>query len=218
VAIRRHTLRAQVRDELIQWLADGRLPPGARLEETRLSRALGVSRTPLREALTGLVEDGLVESVPNRGFRVPALSLTVVQDVYPMLGSLEGLALRLSGHGARAVVEKLGELTVRMNSDHLTPRQRYQLDLAWHETLTERNPNATLAAELDRLRQRVRHYGAAWEQGAPSVAVAQAEYGGITEQIAAGALDVAAERLLAHWMRGIRVVADWLAGQADAEA
>ena len=217
MAIRRHTLRAQVRDELIQWLADGRLPPGTRLEETRVSRALGVSRTPLREALTGLVEDGLVESVPNRGFRVPALSLAVVQDVYPMLGSLEGLALRLSGHGARAIVGKLEELSARMNADHLTARQRYQLDRAWHETLTERNPNTALAAELDRLRQRVRHYGAAWEQGAPGVTAAQAEYAGITEQIAGGALDVAAERLLAHWMRGIRVVAEWLASEAAAE-
>ncbi len=95
MAIRRHTLRAQVRDELIQWLATGRLKPGDRLEETRLSRTLGVSRTPLREALAGMAEDGLVESVPNRGFRVPSLSLAVVQDLYPMIGSLEGLALRL---------------------------------------------------------------------------------------------------------------------------
>jgi DNA-binding GntR family transcriptional regulator len=216
VAIRRHTLRAQVRDELIQWLATGRLKPGDRLEETRLSRALGVSRTPLREALTGMAEDGLVESVPNRGFRVPPLSLTVVQDLYPMIGSLEGLALRLTGVRARELVQKLEEINERMSSDLLTARQRYQLDRAWHETITERNPNTTLASELSRLRQRVVHYGDAWEQGASDVRASQAEHREITDRIRAGALDVAAERLLAHWTRGIKVVAHWLASRESA--
>jgi DNA-binding GntR family transcriptional regulator len=218
MAIRRHTLRAQVRDELVQWLANGRLRPGERLEETRLARALGVSRTPLREALTGMAEDGLVESVPNRGFRVPGLALTVVQDLYPMLGALEGLALRLAGARARDQVPRLQEINARMASEHLTARQRYQLDRAWHETVTERNPNQSLAAELTRLRQRVGHYGGAWEQSVADVRSSQAEHAEITARIAAGALDVAAERLLAHWTRGIRVVAGWLAAREAAAA
>ena len=213
MAIRRHTLRAQVRDELMQWLAGGRLRPGDRLEETRLARALGVSRTPLREALTGMAEDGLVESIPNRGFRVPPLSLTVVQDLYPMLGAMEGLALRLAGARARELVPRLEEMNARMASEMLTARQRYQLDRAWHETITEHSPNQTLAGELSRLRQRLSHYGGAWEQGAADVRASQAEHAEITDRIRAGALDVAAELLLAHWVRGIKVVAHWLASQ-----
>lgn len=213
MAIRRHTLRAQVRDELVQWLASGRLKPGDRLEETRVARALGVSRTPLREALTGMAEDGLVESVPNRGFRVPELSLVVVQDLYPLLGVLEGLALRLAGGRIREQIPRLEEINARMASEHLTARQRHQLDRAWHETVTERSPNQTLAGELARLRQRVSHYGGAWEQGAADVRASQTEHAEMTGLIADGALDVAAERLLAHWTRGIRVVAHWLAAR-----
>jgi DNA-binding GntR family transcriptional regulator len=211
LAIRRHTLRAQVRDELVQWLDHGRLKPGERLEETRLARSLGVSRTPLREALAGMAEDGLVESVPNRGFRVPSLSLNVVQDLYPMLGAFEGLALRLAGSRAREQVHRLEEINARMASEHLTARQRHQLDQAWHETVTARNPNQSLAGELARLRQRLMHYGGAWEQGAADVRASQAEHADITARIAEGALDVAAERLLAHWIRGIKIVAHWLA-------
>jgi DNA-binding GntR family transcriptional regulator len=218
LAIRRHTLRAQVRDELIQWLGNGRLRPGERLEETRLARALGVSRTPLREALTGMAEDGLVESVPNRGFRVPDLALGVVQDLYPMLGALEGLALRLAGGRAREQVPRLEEINARMASEHLTARQRHQLDQAWHETVTARNPNPSLAGELARLRQRLGHYGGAWEQGAADVRASQAEHAEITARIAEGALDVAAERLLAHWIRGIKVVAHWLADRERSAA
>ena len=72
--IQRYSLRDQVRAELVAWLAEDRLKTGQRLEEERLSRALGVSRTPVREALASLVAEGLVEAVPHRGFRVPALS------------------------------------------------------------------------------------------------------------------------------------------------
>jgi DNA-binding GntR family transcriptional regulator len=105
MAIQRLSLRDQVRDELAGWLNDGRLKPGQRLEEERLARAMGVSRTPLREALASLARDGLVDAVPHRGFRVPALSVEVVRDLYPIIGSLEALAVRLSGS---AVVELAG--------------------------------------------------------------------------------------------------------------
>ena len=63
MAIKRLNLRDEVREALLEWLAAGRLAPGQRLEEERLSQALGVSRTPLREALASLAQEGLVESV-----------------------------------------------------------------------------------------------------------------------------------------------------------
>lgn len=211
MAIQRLNLRDQVRKELLEWLADGRLSPGQRLEEERLSRALGVSRTPLREALALLASEGLVDAVPRRGFRVPALSAERVRDLFPVVGSLEGLALRLSGPQAQRLATELDALNERLTLPHLTARQRADLDRRWHELLVSRNPNRELAVLLERVRNRLRPYAGSWERGSAEIEASRAEHAEIARLLAAGQLEAAAEALLRHWVRGIQVVTRWVA-------
>jgi DNA-binding GntR family transcriptional regulator len=210
MAIQRQNLRDQVREELVDWLSDGRLEPGQRLEEERLSRALGVSRTPLREALSNLASEGLVEAVPRRGFRVPRLSAALVQDLYPVIGSLEGLALRLSGPRVRELAAGLDGLNERLALTHLSPRQRADVDRRWHEMLVSRNPNRELATLLERTRSRVRPYAGSWERSATEIETSSSEHLEIARLLGAGQVDEAAEAVLRHWVRGIRVVAAWV--------
>ncbi|MFU8820076.1 MAG: GntR family transcriptional regulator [Gammaproteobacteria bacterium] len=213
MAIQRVNLRDQVRDELVEWLADGRLPPGQRLEEARLSKGLGVSRTPLREALSKLATEGLVEAVPRRGFRVPKLSAERVRDLYPVIGSLEGLALRLSGPRVRELAAGLDRLNERLAVTHLSPRQRADLDRRWHEMLVSRNPNRELAALLERTRSRVRPYAGSWDRAAAELEASRAEHAEIARLLGTGQVDEAAEAVLRHWVRGIRVVTTWVEAQ-----
>ena len=77
---------------LRRLLGSGRLRPGERLKEQELSSEIGVSRTPLREALKLLAQEGLVEVLPNRGARVPLVSEAEIDDLFPVMGALEGLA------------------------------------------------------------------------------------------------------------------------------
>lgn len=212
--IQRYSLREQARDELVSWLADGRLGPGQRLEEERLSRALGVSRTPVREALTSLVADGLVEAVPHKGFRVPALSAGLVNDLFPIAGSLEGLALRLSGHAARSLAGPLEEINERLAVTHLSSRQRHDLDRRWHATLVSRNPNRPLAEALGRVRDRLAPYGGSWDRASADVEASRAEHASIAGLLAEGRVEEAAESVLRHWVRAIRPVAAWVDRQA----
>jgi DNA-binding GntR family transcriptional regulator len=65
------------------------LPPGVRVNEVALARELGISRTPLREALFGLEREGLVISHPRRGFFVSPLDVKDAREVYPLLATLE---------------------------------------------------------------------------------------------------------------------------------
>lgn len=213
MAIQRVNLRDQVRAELMEWLSDGRLLPGQRLEEERLSRALGVSRTPLREALANLASEGLVEAVPRRGFRVPKLSTEHVRDLHPVLGSLEGLALRLSGPRVRELADGLQALNERLAVAHLSSRQRADLERRWHELLVSRNPNRELAAMIARVRGRLRPYAGSWERGAPEIEAARAGHAEIAQLLAAGRVDEAAEAVLRYWVQGIRVVAAWVERQ-----
>lgn len=212
MAIQHSNLRDQVREELLNWLGDGRLPPGQRLEEERLSRALGVSRTPLREALTSLASDGLVEAVPRRGFRVPKLSAERVRNLHPIVGALEGLAVRLSGSQAGFLAPQLETLNERLGSAHLSVMQRADLDRRWHETLVSRNPNRELGQLLERLRGRLRPYAGSWERSARDLEQARGEHAEIARLLAQGEVDQAAEAVLRHWVGEIRVVAGWIQG------
>src|SRR3954470_12864546 len=78
-----------LREQIVQ----GALEPGLRLSERDLGARLGVSRTPLREALRLLAGERLVEVLPRRGARVAPLDQDVVEEVFPVLSCLERLAV-----------------------------------------------------------------------------------------------------------------------------
>ena len=81
--------------ELIrQAIVDGRLPPGQRLKEEELARELGISRTPVREALLILQTEGLVDAAPNRGAVVRSHDADDLEDLYQLRALLEGYAAR----------------------------------------------------------------------------------------------------------------------------
>jgi DNA-binding GntR family transcriptional regulator len=75
-------------------IIDGRLAPGERLKEEELARELGMSRTPVREALLMLESEGLVESIPRRGATVRTYAVGDLDDVYQLRALLEGYAAR----------------------------------------------------------------------------------------------------------------------------
>src|SRR4029450_9960802 len=81
--------------ELIrQAIIDGRLNPGQRLKEEELARELGISRTPVREALLMLQAEGLVGAGPNRGAPVRSHSAEDLYDLYKLRAVIEGYATR----------------------------------------------------------------------------------------------------------------------------
>lgn len=75
-------------------ILDGRLPPGRRLKEEELAQELGISRTPVREALLMLQAEGLVDAAPNRGATVRSHSVEDLTDLYQLRALLEGYAAR----------------------------------------------------------------------------------------------------------------------------
>ncbi|MEZ5100030.1 MAG: GntR family transcriptional regulator [Thermoleophilia bacterium] len=83
--------------ELIrEAIMDGRLEPGRRLKEEELARDLGISRTPVREALLILQTEGLIEALPNRGATVRAYRAEDLVDMYGLRAVLEGHAARMA--------------------------------------------------------------------------------------------------------------------------
>lgn len=89
-----NSLRKQVFNEIEGAILNGELLPGNDLAECKLSAELGVSRTPVREALMQLELEGLVETIPNKGAFVVGVSQKDIEDIYTIRMYIEGLAAR----------------------------------------------------------------------------------------------------------------------------
>jgi DNA-binding GntR family transcriptional regulator len=94
--IKRSVLSDQVSKVIIDGLLSGRFQPGDRLVESELAALLGVSRSPIREALTELAQSGVVESAPGRGCRIRNWSMADLEELFAVRGLLEGYAARLA--------------------------------------------------------------------------------------------------------------------------
>jgi len=91
--------RESTYQHLKSWILSGRFCPGDRLKEEHLAEKLGVSRTPVREALHKLELEGFVKSLDTRGFIVPRDSREEVEELFDLRATLEGYALRVISQG-----------------------------------------------------------------------------------------------------------------------
>lgn len=94
----------RLQSHLRALVLDGTLKPGALISQVELARALGVSRTPLREALRMLQEEGLIDAEPNRQARIAGFDPTELDTVYATRIALEGVAVALTAASADAAL------------------------------------------------------------------------------------------------------------------
>lgn len=211
IAISRHRARDQVRTLLERLIRKGDLPGGARLEEVALSKRIGVSRTPLREALIALEEYGLVTSSPNKGFCVVHANEALVREIYPILGALEGAALRLALPRLPAAAPELKALNDKLSRATSKARQ-YELDRQFHARLTRSCGNPRLLKLLDTHWAQARRFDGALRRGTADRDGSCREHTEIVRAIENGRVEAAVESLIAHWRRGEDVVINWLRG------
>src|SRR6218665_1972516 len=101
-------LHDQVAARLRTLLVEGRIAPGAKLNERELCEQMKVSRTPLREAIKTLAAEGLVELLPNRGAIAVELGEADIQNTFEVMAGLEGLSGELAAQ--RITPEELSEI------------------------------------------------------------------------------------------------------------
>jgi DNA-binding GntR family transcriptional regulator len=143
-----------VATELIrQAVLDGRLEPGTRLKEEELARELGISRTPVREALLVLQAEGLIVTVPNRGAVVRAHDAEDLHDLYQLRALLEGYAARTAATRiAGEVVEELWQSCDRFEAiDANDTRELVKENLLFHNAILEAAGSARLTSMVRRV-------------------------------------------------------------------
>ena len=133
---------------LLDEIRDGALLPGERLREIDLSDRLGVSRTPVREAIRQLEADGLVTHVPRQGATVRCLDYTEVMELYEMRAVSEGTAARLAARAASDVeLDELDVLNDRLAEAGTGP-DAARINRIFHATLLDTAKNRFLAKSM----------------------------------------------------------------------
>ncbi len=148
-----------VYEALRTHILDGDLPPGTPLVEAALAKRLGVSRTPIREALRRLEQDTLVERV-HRGLQVRARSPAEILEIYEVRIVLEGTAARAASQRFTEIDRiRLRQLAASLAQRQSAPSQELAaLNLQFHKAIWQASHNQTLIDVLERLHVHLYRY------------------------------------------------------------
>lgn len=200
--IERRLARDETYATLREWIVSGTLAPGEKVRDGELAAALGVSRMPVREALLRLEDEGLVETAANRWTRVAPLDLGQARELYPLVWSLEALAVELLP--APLTPAELAAMTAanaRLGAALAAhePAAASQADHTFHQVYIERAANAELLRVLAELKTKLRRLEIAYFDGCAVADRAVVEHQRIIAALAADQRNAAAEAVRANW-------------------
>jgi DNA-binding GntR family transcriptional regulator len=150
-----------VYQELRHQIVTKQIPPGRRLPEVNIAVKMGVSRTPVREALRRLASEGLVVIVPNSGARVASPSFREMEDAYVVRESLECLAVRLAA--ARIADRQLRKLEESIHEEEQAFNEKnlelyLEINDNFHRVIADASGNRVLAEYVENILARTNVY------------------------------------------------------------
>jgi len=205
----RPNLGQSLTTELRRLITDGELADEERINEVHLSRDLGVSRTPLREALTGLAAEGYVVIRPRRGFFVAPLDSRELADLYSMRALLDPHALALAGIPTEKGLAALTRLNSRLRNA-AKPRQIVELDNEWHRTLIAQCPNQVLLQAIDQYIALTQRYELVYFRETAHLDTASREHDEVLAAAARNDLVAACDALRRNLQSAVKPLQAWM--------
>lgn len=194
-------------------LLSGDFAPGTRLGEERLAAELGVSRTPVREALSRLHSEGLVERLADGGFGPTLINLHLIRELYEIRFALERFALRRTADGEVAHDESLVRALRSDWADLDAPARDDEvdgdfvlLDEDFHERLAAAAGNESLVDHLHKVNERIRIVRMQDFLSAERVELTIAQHLGVLDALLDADIALAEQRLIGHFAESLDVV------------
>jgi DNA-binding GntR family transcriptional regulator len=159
VKVSRQRLSLQVYDILKEMIADYRFVPGARINVEQIAKEVGASRTPVWEAVHRLIQEGMLENIPNRGVFMLALTPKLAIELYVVREALEGIAARYAVPKVNErFLVKMGKLIdeqrIMVENNDLVGYSR--LDYEFHALVYDLIDNRTLLEILGAVKNKMR--------------------------------------------------------------
>ncbi|MGP3776194.1 GntR family transcriptional regulator [Streptomyces sp. SDT5-1] len=193
-------LAGQVAEMLREQILTGVLPSGSRLNEVEIARDLGISRSPLREAIGQLVSDGLLVHVPNKGAAVLTAGPDEVAALFELRSALECRAARLAALRVQPKeVARLRKVCERSRKARETGRKLpYNLDLEFHRSLMEAAHSPRIAEQVWLVQQQVIVLRSGLVSQPAHTEASLSDHEAMAEAVADGDADLAASLMEAH--------------------
>ena len=217
----RRTMRDEIYPTVREWILTGTLEPGEIVKDRELAERLGVSRTPVREALQRLRDEGLIEAESNRWTRVTYVDVETAQRAYPIVSALEELAVasacpRITAADHRAM-ETANERLARA-LDENRPVDASRADEEFHGVFLKRGGNPYITSVIADMRTKVRRVEIAYFDG-PLVAAASVEdHRRVIAALRAGDAQAAATAIQRNWAESLKRLGRAHASRRDASA
>lgn len=190
---------------IVEGIQSGSLAPGTRLRETELAELTGLSRTPIREALSRLQLEGLLTMDATRGLIVTELDHSMASELYAMREVLEGTAARLAArHASDVEIDFLREINVR-DAQLTTAEALAANNRLFHETLYRCAHNRYLVKTLNTLQESMMLLGRTTLAAPGRAETSRAEHAAIVEALARRDPDAAEQAARAHIIAAYRI-------------
>lgn len=199
--ITRITLHDAVLNQIRDMIIEGTLMPGTRINEGQVGASLGVSRTPLREAIKTLASEGLVEIVPAKGAVVRQFAESDIREILEVLKALEQTAARLACKSATdAAIKKIAQMHKRMLALYEAKNRLayFKLNQSIHTAIVQASGNSVLAQTHDTLQARIKRIRFIGNETPDRWAAAVAEHEEMIEALIARDAERLAEVLGRH--------------------
>jgi DNA-binding GntR family transcriptional regulator len=206
------TISDTVTSRLRDMIVSGVLAAGSKINETSLSERLDVSRTPLREALRSLETEGLITSEHNKGFRVAPLDAQEIRELYPIIYTLEGLAVQEGGVFLNSALPRLRAINSAFKKNKCQRRDAARIDAEFHDELTRHTSNRRLLEMIKKLKLRISRYENIYMSNPALIEISHTQHARIVDHLAAGKLNEALRALEANWRFGMDALIRTLQG------
>jgi DNA-binding GntR family transcriptional regulator len=193
----------------------GSLKPNERLVEREIADQLGVSRTPVREALFQLQREGLVSDRDGRGLEVSGLSKEEITEIYEALAALERAALLHTPGVSQEMLARLHKASVKRKAAARSIDRIITADIEWHRALTDFTLNTRVRRISGELRTLAERYERAFFAHRENTESTTTEHDEIDRLLDQGKLAEAADKIEKHWLGNIEPM---LAAVAEASS
>ncbi|ALX49099.1 GntR family transcriptional regulator [Lentibacillus amyloliquefaciens] len=157
----RQSAKENALNQIQQWIIDGTLLPGEKLNDTELANALGISRTPVRESLQLLEVQGFVKMYPGKATQVTEIEREAIKDLLPPLAALQSLSAELAiDHLTKEQINELEEINERFTKA-INSNNGYaalKVDEEFHQVIVDITKNTYIQSIIESLQAHVRRH------------------------------------------------------------